>query len=369
MTVSVLVDWLEQRAPLRLQESYDNSGLLVGDPNAVITGVLCCLDVDEEVLLEAVVRGCNVVLSHHPIIFKGLKRLTGKTVSERTVAFAVRHDIALYAGHTNWDSIVGGVSFSLSRRLGLENTKVMMPRTGELMQLVVYVPNEFAPIVAEAAFTAGAGHLGNYDECHFASVGTGTFRPLEGAMPFVGTRGTREVAHEQRLEFVVPVALKNRVQEAVWKVHPYEEVAHSWISLDNSWSDLGYGAVGDLREPVRLGDFIAHVARQLGSDAVRYSRADLDRVVKRVSVCGGSGAEFIQAAAATGADVYVTGDAKYHGFQDTPGGIVLVDVGHGESELPFIEDWAEAIRLEFVTFAVLISETNNRPVRTYLNHG
>jgi len=179
MTVSVLVDWLEQRAPLRLQESYDNSGLLVGDPNAVITGVLCCLDVDEEVLLEAVVRGCNVVLSHHPIIFKGLKRLTGKTVSERTVAFAVRHDIALYAGHTNWDSIAGGVSFSLSRRLGLENTKVMMPRTGELLQLVVYVPNEFASIVAEAAFTAGAGHLGNYDECHFASVGTGTFRPLE----------------------------------------------------------------------------------------------------------------------------------------------------------------------------------------------
>ena len=369
MTLGALVKWLEERAPLRYQESYDNSGLLVGDCEMHITGVLCTLDTDEEVLREAVARGCNVVLSHHPIIFKGLKRLTGSTVAERTVAFAVRNDIALYAGHTNWDSISGGVSFSLARRLEIQNPKVMTPRSKELLQLVVYVPSDCAAQVAEAAFSAGAGHLGNYDECHFASEGTGTFRPLEGSNPYSGTKGVREVAQEQRLEFVVPAALKNRVRDAVWQAHPYEEVAHSWISLENSWSDLGYGAVGDLREPIRLGDFIARTAKHLGADSVRYSTADLDRMVQRISVCGGSGAEFIGAAASTGADVYVTGDAKYHGFQDTPGGIVLVDVGHGESEQPFIEDWAEAIRSEFVTFAVLISGSDNRPVRTYLNHG
>ena len=369
MTVGALVKWLEERAPLRYQESYDNSGLLVGDSEMHITGVLCTLDTDEEVLREAAARGCNVVLSHHPIIFKGLKRLTGSTVAERTVAFAVRNDIALYAGHTNWDSISGGVSFSLARRLEIQNPKVMMPRSKELLQLIVYVPTDYASQVAEAAFSAGAGHLGNYDECHFTSEGTGTFRPLEGSNPYSGTRGVREVAREQRLEFVVPAVLKGRVRDAVWQAHPYEEVAHSWISLENSWSDVGYGAVGDLREPIRLGDFIARAAGTLGAVAVRYSTSDLDRMVQRISVCGGSGTEFIGAAAATGADVYVTGDVKYHGFQDTPGGIVLVDVGHGESERPFIEDWAEAIRSEFVTFAVLISGSDNRPVRTYLNHG
>ena len=369
MTVGSLVKWLEERAPLRYQESYDNSGLLVGDAQMNITGVLCSLDADEDVLREAIARGCNVVLSHHPIIFKALKRLTGSSVAERTVALAIRHDIALYAGHTNWDSIAGGVSFSLAHRLGIQDPKVMMPRGGALMQLVVYVPKSFAADVAEAAFLAGAGHLGNYDECHFTSEGTGTFRPLEGANPFTGTKGVREVAREQRLEFVVPVALKNQVRDAVWQAHPYEEVAHSWILLDNSTSDFGYGAVGNLPEPVRLGEFIARAARELGADAVRYSTANLERMVQRISVCGGSGSEFIGAAAASGADVYVTGDAKYHGFQDTPSGIVLVDVGHGESEQPFIEDWAEAIRSEFVTFAVLISSSDNRPVRTYLNHG
>lgn len=369
MTVGTLVKWLEERAPLRYQESYDNCGLLVGDAQMSITGVLCSLDADEEVLREAVARGCNVVLSHHPIIFKGLKRLTGSSVPERTVEFAIRNDIALYAGHTNWDSIAGGVSFSLAHRLGIQQPRVMMPRNNELLQLVVYVPIDFTASVSEAAFSAGAGSLGNYDQCHFSTEGVGTFRPLEGSKPFSGNLGIREAVREQRMEFVVPAALKNHVQQAVWQAHPYEEVAHSWISLDNLWSGLGYGAVGDLREPVRLGDFIALAARQLGADAVRYSRADLDRRVKRIAVCGGSGAEFIGAAAATGAEVYVTGDAKYHGFQDTPGGIVLVDVGHGESELPFIEDWAEAIRSEFVTFAVLISGSDNRPVRTYLHHG
>lgn len=369
MTVGNLVQWLEERAPLRYQESYDNSGLLVGDVNASITGILCCLDADEEVLKEAVSRGCNVVVSHHPLIFKGLKRLTGRTETERAVAFAVRNDVAIYAGHTNWDSIAGGVSFSLGRRLGLQNQTVMMPRSGELLQLVVYVPGDFAHEVVEAAFAAGAGGIGNYDQCHFSSEGTGTFRPLPGANPFTGSEGVREEVREQRLEFVLPASRKDAVRRAIWDAHPYEEVAHSWLQLENSWSEVGYGAVGILPEEMSLGDFLAMTASVLGADSVRYSTASLDRKVRKIAVCGGAGAEFIGSAAATGADVYVTGDAKYHGFQDTPGGIVLVDVGHGESERPFVEDWAEAIRSKFVTFAVLISATDNRPVRTYQNHG
>ena len=369
MTVGDLCGWLEQRAPLRFQEDYDNSGLLVGQRSWTVTGVLCCLDADEAVVHEAVARGCNVVLSHHPIVFKGLKRLTGATAVERTVALALKHNVALYAGHTNWDSIQGGVSFSLAQRLGLVAPRIMMPRGGELLNLVVYVPAEHASPVAEAAFGAGAGRIGAYDECHFSGSGTGTFRPLDGAQPFVGQIGVREVADEHRLEFVLPKHRKSAVQQAVWAAHPYEEVAHSWISLDNSWSEVGYGAVGNLPEPIRLGDFLAVCAAQLGAESVRYSTSSLDRIVQRIAVCGGSGAEFAGAAAAAGADAYVTGDLKYHGFQDPPGGLVLVDVGHGESERPFIDDWAELIRSEFVTFAVLISETDNRPVRTYQHHG
>ena len=369
MKLNDFVRWLEARAPLELQESWDNCGLLVGDRDAEVTGVLCCLDADEGVIREAMERGCNVVLSHHPLVFKGLKRLTGANAVERSVALAVKQGIALYAGHTNWDQIHGGVSFSLGTRLGLQNMKVLVPRTDSLLNYVVYVPLAQAAEVADAAFAAGAGRVGSYDECHFATAGTGTFRPLDGAQPALGAVGFRSDVAEQRLEFVVPAGVQSAVHQAVCAVHPYEVVAHSWIPLRNSWPDAGYGAVGVLPKPVSLGDFLASCAAELGCEAIKYATADLAKTVQRIAVCGGSGADFVGAAAASKADVYVTGDLKYHGFQDPPGGVVLVDVGHGESEWPFVRDWAEAIRSEFLTFAVLISESDNRPVRTYHHHG
>lgn len=369
MKLNEFVRWLEARAPLALQESWDNCGLLVGDRDQEVTGVLCCLDADEMVIEEAVRRGCNVVLSHHPLVFKGLKRLTGGNAVERSVALAIKQGVALYAGHTNWDQIHGGVSFSLAARLGLQNVRVLAPRADSLLNYVVYVPASHAAAVAEAAFAAGAGRVGAYDECHFASDGRGSFRPLVGAQPFSGVVGIRSEAAEQRLEFIVPVTFQSEVHQAVCGAHPYEVVAHSWIPLKNSWTDAGYGAIGLLPNPVSLGDFLAQCSKELGCEVVRFSTSDLSKTVRRVAVCGGSGADFAPAAASVRADVYVTGDLKYHGFQDPPGGMTLVDVGHGESEWPFVRDWAEAIRSEFVTFAVLISESDNRPVRTYHHHG
>jgi dinuclear metal center YbgI/SA1388 family protein len=369
MKLNEFVRWLEARAPLALQESWDNCGLLVGDRDQEVTGVLCCLDADETVITEAVRRGCNVVLSHHPLVFKGLKRLTGSNAVERSVALAIKQGVALYAGHTNWDQIHGGVSFSLANRLGLREVQVLAPRNQSLLNFVVYVPESHASAVADAAFTAGAGRVGSYDECHFASDGLGSYRPLEGAKPFSGEVGRRSVAAEQRLEFVVPVTLRAAVHQAVCRAHPYEVVAHSWIALENSWPDAGYGAVGLLPSPIALSDFLEQCAKALGCEAIKYSTSDRSKLVRRVAVCGGSGADFVGAASAANADVYVTGDLKYHGFQDPPGGMTLVDVGHGESEWPFVHDWAEAIRSEFVTFAVLISESDNRPVRTYHHHG
>ena len=369
MTIGEFAHWLELRAPLRLQESYDNCGLLVGRRDRPLTGVLCCLDADEAVVQEAVSRGCNLVLSHHPVIFKGLKQITGGTVVERTVELAISSGVALYAGHTNWDSIKGGVSFSLAKRLGIRDAKIMMPRAGELLSWVLYVPSSHAELVEQAAYGAGAGRSGAYDECHFASPGTGTFRPLQGSNPYVGEQGVQSRSAELRLEFLVPKAAKEAVQKAVLQVHPYEVVAHSWIALENQWDGAGYGAVGNLPKPMELKDFLQVCAQNLGSDCIRYSRSDSSRILSRVAVCGGSGIDFISAAAASGADAYVTGDAKYHAFQDMPKDLVLIDVGHGESERPFIDDWAEAIRLEFTTFAVHISTTENHPVSTYKRHG
>ncbi|MEY4477892.1 MAG: hypothetical protein RL276_197 [Bacteroidota bacterium] len=369
MKLNELIRWLEAKAPLSLQESWDHCGLHVGDPQQEVTGVLCCLDADEAVIAEAVERGCNVVLSHHPLLFKGLKRLTGSNAVERSVALALKHGVALYAGHTNWDQIKGGVSFSLARRLGITDPQILQPKENALLQYVVYVPKDHAPAVADAAFAAGAGSIGSYDQCHFAGEGTGTFRPTIGAQPFLGSVGTRESVAELRLEFTVPVTLQSAVHRAVCAAHPYEVVAHSWISLRNDWPDAGYGAVGMLPEPLVLSEFLARCAESLGTSALNYRNVPLDRRVHRVAVCGGSGADFVGAAAAARADVLVTGDLKYHGFQDPPGDVVLVDVGHGPSEWPFVHDWAEAIRSEFVTFAVLISESDNRPVRTYHHHG
>jgi hypothetical protein len=245
----------------------------------------------------------------------------------------------------------------------------MMPRAGELLSWVVYVPASHAEAVEQAAYGAGAGRSGAYDECHFVSPGIGTFRPLQGSNPYMGEQGVQSRSAEFRLEFLVPKAAKEAVQKAVLQVHPYEVVAHSWIALENQWDEAGYGAVGNLQKPMELKDFLQVCAQNLGSDCIRYSGSDSSRILSRVAVCGGSGAEFISAAAASGADAYVMGDAKYHAFQDTPKDLVLIDVGHGESERPFIDDWAEAIRLEFTTFAVHISTTENHPVSTYKRHG
>lgn len=369
MKLNELIRWLEAKAPLQLQEPWDNCGLLLGDREQEVTGVLCCLDADEGIIQEAVQRNCNVVLSHHPLLFKGIKRVTGANAVERSVALALRHGVALYAGHTNWDQIKGGVSFSLASRLGISMPRILAPRSSSLLNYVVYVPKSHAAGVAEAAFAAGAGHVGTYDECHFSSEGMGSFRPLDGSNPYSGSLGARTTAPEDRMEFLVPFTKRDAVHHAVAAVHPYETVAHSWVPLGNTWQDAGYGVVGMLPKAITLAEFLGRCAEALGCTSVKYSSSDLNRIVQRIAVCGGSGADFIGDAAGSGADVYVTGDLKYHGYQDPPGGMVLVDVGHGESEWPFVHDWVEAIRSEFVTFAVLISETDNRPVCTYHHHG
>ncbi|HAB35526.1 MAG TPA: Nif3-like dinuclear metal center hexameric protein [Cryomorphaceae bacterium] len=363
VTVKNIAQALEAWAPLALQASYDNSGLLVGEPEQEATGVLVALDVTEEVILEAIEKGCNVVLTHHPIIFKGLKRLIGHTEVERCVMLALHHNVALYAAHTNLDSIDGGVSHALAERLGLTGLRILEPRTESLLELTVYTPKEKAAEVAEGLFAAGAGKIGAYDECHFSSPGTGTFRPLEGAQPHTGSVGTRSSVEEVRQSFMVPVEARNAVQAALERCHPYEVVAHSWVPVENARNDVGYGVVGKLHTPMVWEDFVGHVKQTLGLVALRHSPV-CRSTVQKVALCGGAGVDLLPHAVAQKADVYLTADITYHRYFEAKNALVMMDVGHWESEQFTIALLADYIRRKFPNFAVLTTTSVTNPMIT-----
>ncbi len=363
ITCQNLCEALERWAPLEFQADYDNSGLLVGDPAMEVHGVLVALDVTEEVIEEAVKKGCNFVLTHHPIIFKGLKKLTGRTEVERCVMAALRHNIALYAAHTNLDSIEGGVSHALAKALGMNDLQILAPRENLLYTLTVHTPTAAAPRVAEALFAAGAGQIGHYDECHFQMEGMGTFRPLPGAQPAEGELGERSLVKEQMQRFVVSQEHRAAVQKALEFSHPYEVVAHSWASMENHRSDVGYGVVGNLDQAMPWASFVKHVKEVLGLRAIRHSPV-VAAEVKRVALCGGAGVDLLPRAIGSGAQAYITADISYHRYFEAKGALVMMDVGHWESEQFTIELLADYIRRKFPNFAVLTTTSLTNPMIT-----
>ena len=361
MLLKEIIAAFEEWAPPALQESYDNSGLLVGNPGQTVTGVLFCLDSTEEVIDEAIAKGCNLVVAHHPIVFSGLKRITGRNYIERTVIKAVRNDVAIYAIHTNLDNVKHGVNRKIAEKLGLSKLRILAPRREELLKLEVFVPVEHTEAIRQAVFQAGGGHIGNYDECSFALTGEGTFRPQDGANPTLGEKGTRHVEAENSLSFLVPRWLKQQVHEAMIQNHPYEEVAHQWIMLGNVLQDVGSGMVGELEEEVDLESFFRLLKTSMNASLIRHTRP-LKKSVKRVAVCGGSGSFLLADAIAAGADVFVTSDFKYHQFFDADGKIVVADIGHFESEQFTIELLGDWFRQKFPTFASHLTAIDTNPV-------
>ena len=361
MKLQELCRKLEEWAPLSYQESYDNSGLLVGDPRVDLTGVLVSLDCVEGVVDEAIERGCNVVVSHHPIIFKGLKSLTGKDYVERTVLKAIKNDIALYAIHTNLDNVHTGVSKIMADRLGLENTRVLVPKKNLLKQLVTYVPIESVEIVRNALFDCGAGSVGKYSECSFSVEGVGSFKGGEESNPVFGTKGVRERVNEERIEMIFPIYLESTILEVLKKTHPYEEVAYSVISLENYHSYVGSGMIGELPESVNALDFLRNLKVKLKTDSIRHTSLS-DNKIKKVALCGGAGSSLLSAARLASADVFVTGDFKYHEFFDAENEILIADIGHYESEQYTKDLIADFLRKNFPKFAVHLSEVNTNPV-------
>jgi len=350
MKVSEVIGYLESRAPLHLQQSYDNSGLLVGSVDAEVTGILVCLDSTEAVIAEAHRLGCNLVVAHHPILFTGLKRLTGETYVQRTIMDAIRHDIAIYAIHTNLDALSDGVNAEIASRLELQNLRVLSPVVNRLVKLAVFVPENDAEAVRHVMFEAGAGAIGNYDQCSFTFPGKGTFQPNELANPAIGSKNERSTVDEVCIEVILPGWKTGNVMAAVRRAHPYEEVAHFIYPVENSWADAGSGAIGDLPDAMATDAFLSHLKKTMNCQVIRYTRPATSQV-RRIAVCGGSGSFLLREAMKAGADVLVTSDFKYHEFFDAESRIMIADIGHYESEQFTIDLLYAWLSEKFPTFA------------------
>ncbi|MDJ0365409.1 Nif3-like dinuclear metal center hexameric protein [Hymenobacter sp. H14-R3] len=369
ITVKDLAQLIEAAAPLAYQESYDNAGLQCGLPEAAITGVLIALDCTPAVVAEAARRGCNVVLCHHPVIFKPLKRLTGKGLVEQTIMAALKADVAIYAAHTNLDNVRQGVNAKLAEKLGLVNTRILAPKTGTLARLTTYVPNrpedqanQLTDKVLQALYAAGAGQVGDYKECSFRQDGLGTFTPGAGTRPAIGAAHQPETVAETRLDVLLPLHRQAAVLAALRQAHPYEEVAYELVTLQNQHQDVGAGMVGELPEALSPAAFRQLLKTALGVPVVRHTAFEQD--IKKVALCGGAGSFLTGAAVAAGADAYVTGDVKYHEFFAPEGRLLLCDVGHFESEQFTGEIFRDLLLAAFGrTFAVLFAETPTNPVQ------
>ncbi|RVU01433.1 Nif3-like dinuclear metal center hexameric protein [Mucilaginibacter limnophilus] len=365
MKLSLLTDYLESLAPLAYQEDYDNAGLIVGRPDKEVEQALISLDCTEAVVDEAIATGCQVIISHHPIVFRGLKRFNGRSYVERVVEKAIKHDIAIYAIHTNLDNVMGGVNSKICETLGLKNTRILSPKNGLLKKLVTYAPVTDAEKVQNALFEAGAGHIGNYSECSFILQGTGTFKGDEGTDPYVGEPGKRHHENEVRIETVYPANLESKILVALIMAHPYEEVAYDLYTLTNRHQQVGSGMIGELETPLDEKAFLQHIKEKMRTGAIRHTELR-GKSVKKVAVCGGAGGFLLKQAIAAGADVFVTADYKYHEFFDAEGKIVIADIGHFESEQFTQQLLFEIIRKKFATFAVRLTTINTNPVKYYI---
>ena len=361
MKIKDLTNYIEGLIPLSSQENYDNCGLIYGNSDTPIKGVLVSLDCTEDIIEEAIRKNCNVVVSHHPIVFKGIKKLTGKNYVERTLIKAIQHDIAIYALHTNLDNYRFGVNYEIGKRLGLHKLKVLAPATDKLIKLVTFVPIAHLEKVQTALFGSGAGNIGDYDSCSFSLEGSGTFRSKLGSTPFVGELNELHTEKEVRLEVVLSTHVKRKVISALLESHPYEEVAYDLIPLINTNNYEGAGMVGELEHPQDTLTFLKHVKSVFNCGCIRYTSLLKDKV-QRIAFCGGSGSFLLPNAVQSGADLFITGDYKYHDFFDADKQLVIADIGHYESEQFTIELIGEQLKKKFVTFAVYFTELNTNPV-------
>lgn len=362
MKIKDILNALERFAPLPLQDGFDNSGLQIGLTEVEATGALLCLDVTEEIIDEAIQKGCNLIIAHHPLLFKGCKSITGKDYVERCVMKAIKNDIAIYAAHTNLDNATGGVNFKIAEKLGLINPQILSPKSDLLYKLVTFVPQAQAEEVRQTLFQAGCGHIGEYDSCSYNIQGEGTFRALDGAQPFCGEVGTLHTEPEVRIETIFPSFKKSAVVRALVQAHPYEEPAFDIYPLANSWSQVGAGVIASLPEPIDEKEFLLKVKNIFQVGSVKHSKLR-GKPIQKVALCGGSGAFLLQQAIGAGADIFISAEIKYHDYFGNDDLILMADIGHYESEQYTKELFYSIIKDKFPTFALHFTEVNTNPIK------
>lgn len=361
MNVKEILSLLNDFAPFHYSEDFDNTGLLVGDPSATATGILVTLDTLENVVDEAIQANCNVIVSFHPIIFKGLKKITGKTYVERVTLKAIKNDINIIAVHTALDNSFQGVNAKICDQLGLENREILIPMKGTIKKLTTYVPNKNAQDLKQALFSVGAGSIGNYENCSFSTQGTGTFKGNENSNPVIGERGITQEEPESQLNITYHAHLEAEILKTLHHAHPYEEVAFEVTTLDNTNQHIGMGMIGTLPEVLSDLEFLKFLKKTMNTDCVRHSKIE-NKKIKKVAVLGGSGSFAIKNAISKGADAYVTADCKYHDFFSTENKLMLADIGHYESEQYTKELLYAFLREKLPNFAIVLSQINTNPI-------
>ncbi|MGG9961340.1 Nif3-like dinuclear metal center hexameric protein [Ferruginibacter sp. SUN106] len=364
MIIQDILTSLEKIAPLSLQESYDNAGLITGNAGWQCTGIITTLDATEDVVKEAIEKNCNLIVAHHPIVFGGLKKITGSNYVEQTIITAIKNDIAIYAIHTNLDNVLQGVNGKIADKLGLVNRKILQPKNNSLKKLFTFVPLAHAEKVRNAIFAAGGGQISNYSECSFNTSGSGTFKAGESTHPFVGKIGERHTEDEIKIEVIFPSWLEKAVYHAMIAAHPYEEVAHDIIALENTNTLIGSGIVGELPNFTNEQAFLQNIKENFYLSVIKHT-ALTGKPVQKVALCGGAGSFLIGAAIAAGADFYISSDIKYHEFFDANGRLVIADIGHYESEQFTIDLLFEVLTEKFPNFAVLKTGVNTNPVQYF----
>lgn len=361
MKIKDVIQCIEDYAPLRYQEDFDNSGLIVGDAETETNSALLCIDITEEIVDEAISKNINFIISHHPVVFFGLKKFTGKNSTQRIIAKAIKNDISLYAAHTNMDNIAGGVNTKICEKIGLVDCKILLPKKNELVKIAVYVPESYSEKILNAMLAAGAGNIGAYSDCSFCTKGKGTFKAGENTNPFIGEKGKLHTEDEIKIEVIATKNDLPKIKNAILKNHPYEEVAYDIYNIDNEYKNAGSGMIGNLPKPMTHDEFYKMLKNIFYLKIIRSTKP-VSASISRVAVCGGAGSFLLNDAIANQADIFVSGDFKYHQFFDAENKITIADIGHFESEQFTTEIFCDIIKKNLSNFAAQIAQKNINPI-------
>jgi dinuclear metal center YbgI/SA1388 family protein len=359
MIVKDVTKYLEKIAPLNLQESYDNSGLQVGDYKSEVKGILVSLDVTLEVIEDAIQQQCNLIVAHHPVIFGEIKNLNKSSLTGSIVFKAIKNNINIYAIHTNLDNVPNGVNGKIAEVIGLKRKKILLPKQN-LLKLVVFVPESHSEKVSQALFSSGAGNIGNYKNCIFSSFGQGSFLPISGSKPFMGKEGEVEKVKEEKLEVIFPDYILPEIIQSMNRVHPYEEVAYDIFKLQNN-SKSGSGLIGELEKPMEELKFLNLIKKKFNVATIKHTKL-INKPIKKIAVCGGSGSFLLKNAIIENADIFITSDFKYHQFFEADNSILIADIGHYESEQFTIDLISDFLMKKFINFAIRLTKVNTNPI-------